>query len=174
MEEWKQVDGTGGCIEVSNAGRVRSHRRGKYRILKTQTDKKGYQRIKFTVDRVDRSCKVHRLVAMAFIDNPYGYPQVNHIDGDKSNNKVSNLEWVTNSENARHAIANGLWDTVIAGSIKENERRMTPVIAEKDGKELYFRSVSEAERYFDSRHISDVLKGKRQHVKGWTFRREGR
>jgi hypothetical protein len=169
MEEWKTVPGTNDKIEVSNMGRVRSCLRGDGRILKTQKDSKGYHRLRVTIDRQKMSFKLHRIVAGAFIDNPDNLPQVNHIDGNKDNNVVSNLEWVSNRDNAHHAIANGLWDSVITGSQKENARRMKRIIATKGDAILEFESISEAERYFNSRHICDVLKGKRQHVKGWSF-----
>jgi hypothetical protein len=174
METWKPIAGTKGFIEVSDHGRVRSLLRGEPHILKTQPDKKGYHRIRVTIEREKLSYKVHREVAKAFISNPYNLPQVNHKDGNKNNNGCDNLEWVTNKENAHHAIANGLWDNVYAGTLKANERRKTPVVAwcvTEDGTcSKYFGSVSEAERFFDSRHVSDVLKGKRSHVKGWRFR----
>ncbi len=169
MEEWKAVPGTKDKIEVSNMGRVRSLLRGEPYILKTQADPKGYLRLRVTIERKRLSFKVHRIVAQAFIDNPNNLPQVNHIDGNKSNNKASNLEWSANRDNALHAIKNGLWDSVIEGANKENERRKKPIIATKDGEVIKFSSVSEAERHFNSRHISDVLKGKRQKVKGWSF-----
>jgi hypothetical protein len=170
MEEWRPIQGTKGFIEVSNEGRVRSLLRGEPRILKTQTDNKGYHRIRVTIERDKRSYKVHREVAKAFIPNPERLPQVNHRDGNKDNNSVNNLEWVTNQENAIHAIKNGLWDSVFESAQKENERRKKPVIGiDPEGKLMRFESVSEAERHLDSRHISDVLKAKRSHVKGWTF-----
>lgn len=169
MEEWRTVPGTDGYLEVSNEGRVRSLLRGKPNILKATEDTNGYLRLRMTIHRKRYSFKVHRLVAQAFIDNPNNLPQVNHIDGNKKNNRVGNLEWVTNQQNAVHALKNGLWNSVIRGSIKENEKRKKAIVCRKDDQELHFGSISEAERYFDSRHITDVLKGKRQHVKGWTF-----
>jgi hypothetical protein len=172
MEIWKPIVGTQGFIEISNEGRVRSLLRGEPRILKTQVDNNGYHRIRVTIERVKASYKVHREVAKAFICNPDNLPQVNHIDGDKNNNCISNLEWVTNKDNAHHAIQNGLWDSVLEGARRENESRKKPIIAYRiDGDPCtrYYDSISEAEREIGSRHICDVLKHKRTHVKGWTF-----
>ena len=172
MEIWKPIASTKGFIEISNKGRVRSLLKGEPRILKTQVDDKGYQRIRVTIDQVKMSYKVHREVAKAFIDNPKHLPQVNHIDGNKDNNNASNLEWVTNQENAHHAIKNGLWDSVLEGSRRENERRKKPVIAYRISGAFntrYYDSIAEAERDIGSRHVCDVLKGKRSHVKGWSF-----
>ena len=176
MEIWKPIVGTKGFIEVSNEGRVRSLLRGEPRVLKTQIDNKGYHRIRVTIEREKMSYKIHREVAKAFIPNPDNLPQVNHKDGNKSNNAVDNLEWITNIGNAHHAIENGLWANVIEGSRKENESRKRPVIGYFTGEAISlsrrFESVSEAERFVGSRHITDVLKGKRSRVKGWTFRYE--
>lgn len=174
MEVWKPIEGSKGFVEVSNEGRIRSLLRGSPRVLKAQTDKKGYLRITVTINRKTITYKVHREVAKAFIPNPGKLPQVNHKNGNKKDNSVANLEWMTSRENAHHAIAAGLWDSVIAGAKRENERRKKPIIGRYDVGDTeivkHFESVSEAERYLDSRHISDVLKGKRAHVKGWSFR----
>lgn len=156
-------------MEVSSDGRIRSLLRGEPRVLKAQKDSKGYLRVRVTIDRERMTFKVHREVAKAFLPNPCDLPQVNHINGDKTDNRVDNLEWVTNRENCHHAIANGLWDSVIRGASRENARRMLPVVAVKDGEVMRFPSVSEAERRFHSRHVSDCLKGKRQHIGGWAF-----
>lgn len=173
MEYWRDIVGTKGFIQVSNEGRVRSLLRGEPRILKTQADSNGYHRIRVTIERVKMSYKVHREVAKAFLDNPNNLPQVNHKDGDKNNNSVFNLEWVTNKENAHHAIKNGLWDSVFEATKRENESRKKPIIAYRvDGEypcTRWYNSIAEAERAFGSRHICDVLKGKRSQVKGWAF-----
>jgi hypothetical protein len=104
-----------------------------------------------TINREKATYKVHREVAKAFIDNPNNLPQVNHKDGNKENNSVGNLEWVTNQENANHAIQNGLWDSVIEGTRAENERRKKAVVGFYHGKtecfSKHFESVSEAERF---------------------------
>ena len=169
MEHWKAVPNTNEKIFVSDMGRCKSLLRGSERILKMQADNKGYLRIRVTIDRKKMTFKVHREVAKAFIDNPENLPQVNHIDGNKNNNSVSNLEWVTNQENAIHAVKNGLWDTVFEAANKSNELRKKPVVGKCGDVTKRFSSVSEAQRFLDSRHITDVLKGKRDHVKGWTF-----
>lgn len=107
MEEWRVVDGTDGKHEVSNLGRVRNAENK--RILKTQ-EKHGYRRINLRIDGKSTNCSVHRLVAIAFIPNPGNKPEVNHKDGVHDNNRVENLEWVTEEENRRHAVENGLAD----------------------------------------------------------------
>ena len=168
MERWKVVEGTYGALEVSDLGRVKSNLRDG-RILKTQKDSKGYHRLRMTIKRERYSFKLHRLVAQAFVPNPDNKAQVNHIDGNKDNNAASNLEWVSNIENAHHAIRNGLWDNVFESSRKENENRKRAITACKDGQIIEFESIADAERAIGSRHITDVLKGKRKQAKGYTF-----
>lgn len=102
-------------LQVSNMGKVRqlphttlTSSSGIYHHKKKELNSticNGYPRIKFHSKRYS----VHRLVAMAFIPNPENKPEVNHIDGNKTNNNVGNLEWVTHSENVKHAVRTGLW-----------------------------------------------------------------
>ena len=170
MEHWKVVEGTNGALEVSDLGRVKSNLRDG-RILKTQKDNKGYHRLRMTIKRERYAFKVHRLVAQAFIPNPDNKPQVNHIDGNKDNNAASNLEWVTSMENAQHAIKTGLWKSSMNKARERNKLKLKPIIATNiaTGKRTHFESIGSAERALGTRHITDVLKGKRKQAKGYTF-----
>lgn len=173
MEIWKPVKGYEKYLAVSDKGRVKSFMRNpEGNILKAQPDKKGYLRLRCTIERQKLCFKVHRLVAEHFIENPEDKPQVNHKDTNKQNNRVDNLEWVTNIENAHHAIENGRWETMFAGAKKANDAKRTPIIATNidTGESLYFESMSEAERQLGTRHINQVMRGLRSQAKGYTFR----
>jgi hypothetical protein len=109
-EVWRPIDGYGGHYEVSNLGRLRSYGRyDKLAILKLFVGDRGYYRkpLYNKVTKKSYNFSIHRLVANAFIPNPDNKPNVNHIDGNKLNNKVENLEWVTQGENLQHAIKSG-------------------------------------------------------------------
>lgn len=172
MELWKAIPETNGRVFISTEGRVRSLLRDD-RILKAQPDKKGYLRVRVTINGEKLSFKVHREVAKAFLPVVKGKYQVNHKDGDKTNNALSNLEWVDNMENANHAIKAGLWENVFIASSRTNASRKQRVVSTDiaTGEKRYFHSISEAERYFNSRHICDVLSGKRNAAAGQRFER---
>ena len=105
MEIWKDIVGFNG-YEVSNLGRVRSFHKGG-RILSPGLVS-GYLQVNLYCGGKRNQMYVHRLVAETFIPNPESKSEVNHIDGNKSNNRVENLEWATPSENAQHAHDTGL------------------------------------------------------------------
>lgn len=115
-EIWKTVDGWD-LYEVSNKGRVRSkdrivHRKSgdvhiKGRILRPSIDDVGYPRLALKQNGISKHMRVHRLVCQAFIPNPLNKPCVNHIDNDRTNNCVENLEWATHMENSRWMMAQG-------------------------------------------------------------------
>lgn len=176
MEQWKAIPDTEEKLYISNHGRVKSYLRNKIDgyILTPTKDAKGYLRLRVTLKGKKISYKIHRIVAEAFIPNPLKKQQVNHVDGNKANNTIANLEWCSNMENSQHAINNGLWQNVFAASARTNESRKTAVIATdiRSGAETAFESVSAAERYYNNRHISDVLNGKRHQAAGQLFRRE--
>ena len=120
-EEWRTIKGFE-KYEVSNYGRVRSKDRVvirndghkltlKGKLLKPITDHKGYVNVSIYNSNGIKISHVHRLVAIAFIENPNMLPQVNHKDGNKKNNNVNNLEWCDNEYNQLHAIAHGLRKT---------------------------------------------------------------
>ena len=99
IEEWKDVKGYEGLYMISNLGRIKSLQGCKYRkqerILKQYKKTGGYYQVSLSKNHKSKWFTVHRLVAINFIDNPNNYPQINHIDENKSNNSASNLEWCT-------------------------------------------------------------------------------
>ena len=107
-EEWRDVEGYGGKYQVSNLARVRSLYKGKTKLIKPDIIHTGYLRVTLYKDGKTKNHYVHVLVAKAFIPNPEGKRQVNHINGDKADNRVENLEWLTPSENIHHAFETGL------------------------------------------------------------------
>ena len=103
IEKWKQIPNL--PYEISSLGKIRNLQ-GK--VLKTYIQNSGYEQIKINYQGLHIHKSIHRLVAEAFIPNPLNKEYVNHIDGNKLNNTVDNLEWCTNSENILHARKTGL------------------------------------------------------------------
>jgi hypothetical protein len=118
IEIWKDISGYEGFYKVSNMGRVKSLSRIvnnnggikviRETILKTSSKNNWYHYVKLSINNVGKVYRVHRLVAETFIPNPENKRTVNHIDGNKENNLITNLEWNTHSENLQHAYDTGL------------------------------------------------------------------
>lgn len=106
MGEWKILE-ENNKYAINNKGEIINISTMKYK--KTEIHN-GYERVSFMQDGKRTRHRVHRLVAKYFIPNPLNKPQVNHIDGDRLNNNIKNLEWVTAQENTEHAIRIGLTD----------------------------------------------------------------
>lgn len=92
-EVWKDIDGYDGKYQVSNLGKVRSIGKNRIITLKPMTQKNGYLYVALWKDNKKKNKLIHRLVALAFVDNPNDYPEVNHKDENKENNEAKNLEW---------------------------------------------------------------------------------
>lgn len=140
IEIWKPIIGYEGWYEVSSFGRVRSvdrlvkFRNGKgSRFYKGQILRQkyhnGYALVNLNKNKVLTSVYVHRLVAEAFLLKPIGKHHVNHIDGNKRHNEVTNLEWCTPAENNAHAIQNQLLIVNIDGLLRLAEKRKKPIAA---------------------------------------------
>jgi hypothetical protein len=126
-EIWKDIKGYEGLYQVSNLGKVKSLNR----YITNKNNKQqyyngkmlsgnirhGYLKLTLSKDNIQKTIPIHILVAKTFIPNPENKPEVNHIDGNKSNNCVNNLEWCTRSENELHAYRNGL----AKSSLKQKE-----------------------------------------------------
>jgi hypothetical protein len=170
-EIWKEIDGYDGIYEVSNKGRVKSLARFdlqghklKERILRPAVNSSGYCTVCLSKGGHRRLFTVHRLVAQTFISNPENKPSVNHIDGDKTNNATTNLEWNTYLENMRHAINTGL-------KKDKGEKHGNSKLTEKQVIEIHQRATKgekllEIAKDFgiSFQHVSDIKHGRR-----WNF-----
>ncbi len=101
MEIWKDIGGYEGLYQVSNYGNVRSIKKDPY-VLKGDYQSNGYRRVYLWKDGGKENLLVHRLVALSFLPNPNGYTDINHIDEDKANNRLENLQWCTHRYNMNY------------------------------------------------------------------------
>lgn len=113
VEEWRDIEGFDGFYQVSNTGKVRSccsshGTRGKWKLRALSANHDGYLKVRLIKGSIDKTARVHSLVARAFIPNPCNFNTVNHKDGDKTNNNVDNLEWADRSQQMIHAYKLGL------------------------------------------------------------------
>lgn len=184
-EEWRDITGYEGYYQVSNMGRVRSLTRTFPRSDGSTATYQGreltpsggpYLHVILSKNNVHNIVRIHRLVAETFIPNPDGLQYVDHIDCNKSNNRIDNLRWCSAAQNARYAQENGL----LAGKFNYDKLpdetkqamkapRLVPIVRD-DGRT--YGSVEEAAKELGVTHgaISHVLTGRTKRCKGHTFK----
>ena len=159
--EWRDVVGYEGIYEVSDTGLVRTHknktthsnlhghRNWKQRVLKQKVSKDHNHRVSLYKNKQEKTWLVHRLVAIAFLPKITGKDYVNHIDGNRYNNSVSNLEWCNHTENNNHAFDNGL---IATGKSIE-------LVDKNTGEISHFRSMAKAGVFLgrNAGYISSLL-----------------
>ena len=165
MERWSQIPNT--HYSISSEGRVRNDETNKMKSIDATSD--GYHKVDLYSNGKRTSVRVHRLVAEAFIPNPNELPQINHIDGNKENNNVKNLEWVNNSQNMIHAYRTGLATPHPTYGMRGHKnpnggRKGIPIFCVETNQT--FSSAAEAERItgISDSCICDCLKGKCDHA----------
>lgn len=171
MEEeiWKDIPGLNGKYCISNYGNVKSvnyHNSKIQKNIKSNKDKQGYLRIKIH----GITYKVHRLVALVFIPNPYNFPCVNHKDENKSNNHLDNLEWCNHSYNAKYgksAIerANKLRNGACSKKVEQLDKKTGEIIQE-------YPSANEIQRIkgYERGNINKCCRGERKTAYGYKWR----
>jgi hypothetical protein len=133
QEEWKPIEGFRGKYEVSNIGRVKSnnyHREKREKILKPYTDTGGYYMVNLCFKGVRYPSRVHRLVANTFIPNPENKPYIDHVDTNRTNNRIENLKWCTMKENHQNkkTIKNHSKASKVSWSKGVYNKRLKPIL----------------------------------------------
>lgn len=168
-EIWKNVDGYNGKYQVSNFGRVRNtdyRGTGEERLVSIQEQKyTGYQYANLTYGKTTRTYLVHRLVALAFIDNPSNLEQIDHINNNRTDNRVSNLRWVSRKTN------NGRKHARLQRSLNSKPGEHRAITLTKDNITVQFRTQQEAADYIGCSRvlITKALQDTEcHHALGWT------
>jgi len=188
MEEiWKDIKGYEGYYQISNLGNIKSLNRtienkgaigGKYKIKgksRSQSiSKTGYYICTLCKNGKERTFKVHRLIAEAFIDNPNNLPIINHKDGNKLNNSIDNLEWCDYSYNNKEAYKQGLKESNLKWIIECNKRKRKKVNQYDLNNNFIkqYESINEAENQTKVHHINiiKVCKGQRITAGGYKWK----
>ena len=165
MENWKAISGYEGLYEVSDLGRVKSLKYGKERILKPGKNTHGYLHVNIFKDGKKKMSLVHRLVAEAFIPNPNNLETVNHKDEVKTNNTVSNLEWMSIKDNNNYGTHNKRMAEALSKQVKMLDKQTGELLET-------FPSTCEAERVtgIANQNISSCCLGKKKSAGGYKWR----
>lgn len=189
MEEiWKDIDGYEGYYQISNIGRVKSlARESKSKAVSTQIRAEkvmkngitiwGYPKIVLQLNGKTKTISIHRLVAKHFVSTIDGKNVVNHIDGNKTNNVFTNLEWVTIGENQKHAYDIGLRVAPFKGKFGKNHNTSKPILKISIDGDIVARyeCTREAEEelgFYTNSKISDCANGKRKTAYGFKWKYE--
>jgi len=167
MEEWRDIPGYEGFYKISNKGGVFSVKRNK--VLKPSYTHVGYLHITLYNRKSEKTYSVHRLVAMAFIPNPYNLPCINHKDEVKDNNDVSNLEWCTHSYNNHYGTARQR----LRKSHLNHKSLSVPVLCILEGKIIKeYPSIREAQRMtgIKNQNIVTCCQGKTKTAGGFEWK----
>jgi hypothetical protein len=164
-EQWLSVKGYDGLYQVSDLGRIK---RTNGKVLSPKPGKLGYKTVSLHMNGYAKKYLVHRLVAEAFIPNPEDKPYVNHIDGDKSNNEVSNLEWATPSENSKHSYRTHLREPIRGernsqSKLTDEEVKWIRENVIKKDKEFGCKALAEKFGVTEP-HISSIVNGKKRRM----------
>ncbi len=170
MNRWKPIEGYSNYM-ISDEGKIRNVNRTSRHSVR---EKGGYFVTDLYKNGKRKTARVHRLVAEAFIPNPENKPEVNHLNGNKKDNRVLNLEWTTKQENMRHAAANGLTSHVPSYGMlgKKNPnggRKGKPFRIVETGE--VFNTLAECEKIINGNDtcIQDCLKGRQKTHLGYHF-----
>jgi len=169
-EIWKDVKNYEGLYQVSNLGRIKSleryvnHLNGARivheKILKPVIDNTGYYVVSLWKNNKHSRPHIHRLVAQTFIPTIKNKPHINHIDGNKLNNFINNLEWCTPKENVVHAYRTGL---------NENNRKINQY--DLNGNFIKtWNSIKEAQTFYHTTHIGECCRGTRNKTKNYIWK----
>ena len=171
IEVWKDIKDYEGLFQVSNWGRVKSLGNGRTyktsRIRKLYTNKYGYLQVQLCKDGKRKWFRVNRLVAIAFLENPEGKTEVNHIDEDKTNNRVDNLKWEWHKDNINHGTRNERVSKAMTnGKLSKRVLQLS-----LDGKLIReWPSVSECGRNgFNIGHVAACCRGEQKTHKGFRW-----
>jgi len=173
MEIWKDIKNYEGLYQVSNWGRVKSLGNGKSnnskeRVIQPIKSKYGYLQVGLHKNGKMKTFKVHRLVATAFLENQENKPEVNHIDEDKTNNSVENLEWVWHRDNCNH----GTHNERVAKALTNGKQSKLVLQFTLDGEFVReWSSIAECGRNgFYSSAVCNCCQGKKPQYKGFTWK----
>lgn len=178
QEIWKDVPEYEGVYQVSNLGNVRSlnyNNKGKTANISQHIHKTGYLNVILCKNSEKKTKSVHRLVALAFLPNPNGYQCVNHIDANKANNNVGNLEWCTHKQNTAHAIKCGLLNPNFMLGRTGAKNKLSKKIVQYDLQGNIVNRwycISDAARFYGVRpgNINNCLSGRNKTYKGYIWR----